>query len=89
MSFFANLIKLAVIFIGSGLATLLAYWIVNESRVIAKLLMMSGKKNLDDSEKIIIKTKQIVADNIGFYEAVLPSGKLIKIFSSDSGMRVI
>jgi hypothetical protein len=89
VAFFATLIKLTVIFLGSGIITLLACWIVNETKSIAKLIMLSRKKTINDSELVIIKTKQVVADNIGFYEAVLPSGKSIKIFSSDSGMRVI
>ena len=86
--FFATLIKLTTIFIGSGISCLVGIWVVNEAKSVAKLIMCSNFKQNKDIELVIVKSQNLNS-NIGFYEAKLSDGKTIKIFSSDSGMKVI
>ncbi len=83
----ALLIKLTIIFIGSGLSCLIAFWVINEMRNLAKLIVFSESKPKFDKELLIVKSKNL-GSNVGFYEARLSSGKSIKIFSSDNGMRI-
>ncbi len=88
VALFSTVLKLIVIFIGSGIASLVAYWIVQQTIIITKLIMLENKKTINEKHLVVIKTKQVTED-VGFYEAVLPSGRSIKIFSSNSGMRII
>lgn len=86
--FFVTLVKLTTIFIGSGITCLIAYWVVNEAKVLAKLIMCPNAPQNKDIELIIVKSQNLNS-NIGFYEAKLSDGKTIKIFSSDSGMKIV
>lgn len=86
--FLVTIVKLTTIFIGSGISCLVAVWVVNEAKVLGKLIMCSNISYSKDIELVIVKSQNINS-NIGFYEAKLSDGKTIKIFSSDSGMKII
>lgn len=86
--FFTTVIKLTTIFVGSGITCLVAYWVNNEAKSLAKLIMCPNTTANKDIEMVIVKSQNINS-NIGFYEAKLNDGKTIKIFSSDSGMKII
>lgn len=86
--FLVAVIKLTTIFIGSGISCLVAFWVVNEAKTVAKLIMCPNVPQGKDIELVIVKSQNLNS-NIGFYEAKLSDGKTIKIFSSDSGMKII
>ena len=86
--FFTTVIKLTIIFVGSGISCLIAFWVTNEAKSLAKLIMCPNTSPNKDIEMVIVKSQNINS-NIGFYEAKLNDGKTIKIFSSDSGMKII
>ena len=81
----AFLIKLTVIFFGSGLMTLFAFWVGKEVSTIPKLILSSNKNK---KEKLSIVKERKISSTSGVYEILL-TGEPIKIFSSHKGMRVV
>jgi hypothetical protein len=82
--FFALLIKLTVIFLGSGIVTLLGYWITCETSTIPKLILcLSKKKDL----KIVKNTK--ISTKSSFYEVQVSDNDSIKLFSTSKGIKVL
>lgn len=86
--FFAFLIKLTIIFLGSGIATLFAYFILKETSKIPKLICeYEIKENKKEKVKIIKQEK--ISSQSAFYEIFLPTRKSLKLFSSHKGIRII
>lgn len=87
---FAFLIKLTTIFVGSGIVSLLAFFIGKETSLIPKLILMFelDKKALK-GECLRIQNHKKVDSESGLYEILLPDKKLIKIFSSHKSMKVV
>lgn len=85
-NFFAFLLRLIIIFLGSMVSTLLAYWVCRQSQSIGKtfFVYIQNKK-----EKIKIIKKNKLNDRSGFYEIMSPDGSLLEIYSSPCGMRLI
>ena len=86
----ADLVKLAVIFIGGGFVALLAYWIAKEVSLIPRLIIESEQKY--DGKKILLSNKQKISSESGIYEIFVPEKKdkqNIKIFSSHKGIKIL
>lgn len=82
--FFALLIKLTIIFLGSGILSLFAFWILRETSTIPKLIFNSTKdKNLKITKNTKVSTKSAL------YEIQVSGNKPIKIFSSHKGMKLL
>ena len=85
---FAHLVKLIVIFLGSGLGTLLAFWVGKEASTIPKLIYSYEQKQ-NSNKEISLAQYEKVSSKSGLYEVLVPSGKTIKLFSSHRGMKVV
>lgn len=87
---FAALLKLATIFIGSGLFFLLAFYIAREVSTIPRLIIASNSKE-KSLEKWKIKLGKIekLSPDSGIYEVLLPDSKVVKLLSSNKGMKIL
>lgn len=85
-NFFAFLIRLTIIFLGSMVSTLLTYYVCRQSRNIGKsiFIYIQNKK-----EKIKITGKNKLCSKSGFYEIMSTDGSLLKIYSSPCKMKLI
>ena len=80
----AFLIKVLVIFIGSGLVTLFAFWLAKEISTIPQLILnFIGREKLKLAKEIKMSSKS------GVYEILSPVGQKFKLFSSHKGMKLI
>lgn len=85
-NFFAFLLRLIIIFLGSMVSTLFAYWVCRYSQNIGRTIFVyiQNKK-----EKIKIISKNKLYDKSGFYEVMSTDGSLLKIYSSPYGINLI
>jgi len=87
---FAFLLKLTTIFIGSCLISLFALFIAREMSLIPRLILMFelDKKAFKEKSLVVQGHKKLDSES-SIYEILLPSKKLIKVFSSHKGMKVV
>lgn len=85
-NFFAFLLRLIIIFLGSMVSTLLAYWVCRYAQNIGRTIFVyiQNKK-----EKIKIISKNKLYDKSGFYEIMSTDRSLLKIYSSPYGIKLI
>ena len=89
-SFFASLIKLTVIFLGSGFATLLAVWAATESKNITKLVLcLNSSNDQKPVSRLVVKKQEKISAESSTYEITIPGGQKVKLFSSHKGMKRI
>lgn len=81
-------LKHLVIFIGSGIVTLFAYWLLKEVSTVSKVLFQFISKKLVEGELKVTKRRK-VSSLAGLYEVALTEGKKIKLFSTHKTIRVI
>ena len=86
--FFAFLIKLTIIFIGGGLASLLALWVSYESSAIARLILKLEFGSTKRNKLKVLKHEKVSAQS-GVYEVLVPGEQTVKLFSSHNGMKVV
>lgn len=79
-SFITFLIKLLVVFIGSTIATLVAFFIGKEMSKIPSLLILNKSVKKDN-----LKSES----SSGYYEILYNDTKSIKVFSSPRGIKVV
>ena len=91
--FFAFLIKLTTIFLGSGLVSLFAFWIAKQASLIPKLIL-----DYEEEKKITIAKHIKVSSRSSLYEVMVPQEisdrhshikQTIRVFSSHRGMEII
>lgn len=82
---FGFFFKTTIIFLGGGLVSLFAFWIARESSAIGKLLYVTLNSD-SDSLKISKKKKTILKSAL--YEILISSGKTLKLFSSQKGIKI-
>lgn len=85
---FAFLLKLTTIFVSSGILSLLAFYVANESNSIAKLIL-EVKPKIFNQEKVSIIKKNKLSSNCGLFEIFIPGMESVKIFSSHKGMKIV
>lgn len=83
-----NTVRLFVIFVGSGLCTLVLYYFSLEliELIILNIVKRQEQKKAD---KLSIIKKSNVSPNSGFYELTFGNKKIIKIFSSPNGINPV
>lgn len=82
------LVKHFVIFIGSGIITLFAFWILREVSKVSRLFYSFISKNLKE-DKLRLTKRQKISTLSGLYELTLTNNKKIKLFSSHKAIRII
>ena len=85
---FAFLIKLAVIFLGCGIAALVSYWVGLEASEIPRLIINFEQEKKKDQILTFDKHEKISSES-GFYEISILDIDKIKIFSSHKEMKVV
>lgn len=80
----AFLVKLLVIYIGSGLVSLLAFWIAKEVSLIPQLILQ-----LEKEKKLKIKNQNKISSETALYKVIFNSNKSVKLFSSHKGMKTL
>lgn len=87
-SFFIELCKIFIIFVGYGFATLIAYYLFRDSKIFIKLFNYYREK-VKKEDKIKIEKRSRVSPQSGFYEISFGNRKRMKIFSSPQGIKTI
>ncbi|MBI3591524.1 MAG: hypothetical protein HY094_09150 [Candidatus Melainabacteria bacterium] len=86
--FFAFLVKLTIIFLGSGLVLLLALWVSYESSAIARSVLKLEFGNIQEDKLKVLKHEKVSAQS-GVYEVLVPGKDIVKLFSSHKGMKIV
>lgn len=86
--FFAYLIKLIVIFLGGGISSLLAIWVAHEVSTIP-VLIIDYENREKPKDKLLLSKSEKISSQSGLYEIFLPSGNIVKLFSSHKGMKIV
>lgn len=84
---FAALLKLATIFVGSGLIFLFAFYIAKEVSMIPRLIITSDLR--EKKKKIKLGKIEKLSPDSGIYEVLLPDSKVVKLLSSNKGMTIL
>ena len=86
--FFASLVKLTIIFLGSGLALLLALWVSYETSAIARLILQLEFGNAQRNKLKVIRHEKVSAQS-GVYEVLVSGDETVKLFSSHKEMKLV
>ena len=86
--FFSFTIKLLTIFLGSGFVSLLAYYVAREIIEVPKLIL-EHEKYTKSLREISISSRKRINNNSASYEIVTKENNVLKILSSNQGMKLI
>ncbi len=87
-AFFSFVIKLIIIFFGGGFLSLFATWVANQTSSIPRLIFNFENNNSKIGRLKLVRFKNINPES-ACYEVSLPDGKMVNVFSSHGGMKII
>lgn len=82
----AFVVKLLVIFFGSGFVTLFAFWIARQTSEVPKLILGLYQ---NQNKKLKVNKETKISSGSGIYELSFQDKKITEVFSSNMGMKIL